>query len=178
MKRVLLIGAVVIIVLAAGAAAALYWFLSGDGIRRTLEQQASNWLGQPVQIASARAQFFPRIGLELGDVQAGNPARVTLRSVSISASLRPLLRRRIEDAVVTLADSRIELPLPFGIPTSGGETTTAGDGGGDGIRVVSVRAITLRNIVIASRGRDVTVSADSSLAGSRLELQRLTADAT
>ena len=124
MKRVLLIGAAVIIVLVVGAAGALYWFLSGDGIRRTLEQQASAWLGQPVQIGSARAQFFPRIGLELGDVRAGNPARVTLRSVSISAPLQPLLERRIEDAEVTLADSRIELPLPFSIPTTGDADTT------------------------------------------------------
>jgi uncharacterized protein involved in outer membrane biogenesis len=174
MKRVLLIGAVVIIVLVGGAAAALFWFLSGDGIRRTLEQQASNWLGQPVQIASARAQFFPRIGLELSDVRAGNPARVTLRSVSISAPLRPLLQRRIEDAVITLADSRIELPLPFDVPATGADDAAA-DGGDGGMQLVSVRAITLRNIVVASRGREVTVSADSSLGNARLELERLTA---
>ena len=177
MKRVLLIGAAVIIVLVVGAAGALYWFLSGDGIRRTLEQQASAWLGQPVQIGSARAQFFPRIGLELGDVRAGNPVRVTLRSVSISASLQPLLKRRIEDAEVTLAGSRIELPLPFSIPTTGGDDTTTPEkaSASGGIQVVSIRAITLRDITIASRGREVTVSADSSLAGSRLNLQQFTA---
>src|SRR5688572_16827190 len=177
MKRILLIGGVVIVVLVVGAAGALYWFLSGDGIRRTLEQQASVWLGQPVQIGSARAQFFPRIGLELSDVRAGNPVRVTLKSVSISAPLQPLLKRRIEDAEVTLANSRIELPLPFSIPTTGdadtkkpNEASTSG-----GMQLVSVRAITLRDITIASRGREVTVSADSSLTGSRLDLQRFTA---
>ena len=177
MKRLLVIGAVVIIVLVVGAAGALYWFLSGDGIRRTLEQQASAWLGQPVQIGSARAQFFPRIGLELSDVRAGNPVRVTLRSVSISAPLQPLLKRRIEDAEVTLANSRIELPLPFSIPTTGdADTTKPKEASTSGsLQLVSVRAITLRDITIASRGREVTVSADSSLAGSRLNLQRFTA---
>jgi uncharacterized protein involved in outer membrane biogenesis len=175
MKRVLLISAIVIIVLVIGAAGTLYWFLSGDGIRRTLEQQASAWLGQPVQIGSARTQFFPRIGLELGNVRAGNPARVTLQSVSISAPLRPLLQRRIEDAVITLADSRIELPLPFSIPTTGEDAATPADTTDGGIQLVSIRAITLRNITIASRGREVTVSADSSLAGTRLNLQRFSA---
>ena len=175
MKRVLLIGAAVIIVLVVGAAGALYWFLSGDGIRRTLERQASAWLGQPVQIASARAQFFPRIGLELSDVRAGNPARLTLQSVSISAPLRPLLQRRIEDAVITLSDSRIELPLPFSIPTTAGDSATPADTSGGGIQLLSIRAITLRDITIASRGREVTVSADSSLSGTRLNLQRFTA---
>lgn len=175
MKRVLLISATVIIVLVIGAAGALYWFLSGDGIRRTLEQQASAWLGQPVQIGSARAQFFPRIGLELGNVRAGDPARVTLQSVSISAPLRPLLQRRIEDAVITLSDSRIELPLPFSIPTTAEDTAEPADTAGGGIQLVSIRAITLRDITIASRGREVKVSADSSLAGTRLNLQRFTA---
>ena len=175
MKRVLLISAIVIIVLVTGAAGALYWFLSGDGIRRTLEQQASAWLGQPVQIGSARAQFFPRIGLELGNVRAGDPTRVTLQSVSISAPLRPLLQRRIEDAVITLSDSRIELPLPFSVPTTAEDTAAPADTAGGGIQLVSIRAITLRDITIASRGREVTVSADSSLSGTRLNLRRFTA---
>ena len=176
MKRVLIIGAAVIVVLVLGAAGALYWFLSGDGIRRTLEQQASAWLGQPVKIGSARAQFFPRIGLQLGDVRAGDPVRVTFRSVSISAPLRPLLQRRIEDADITLAGSRIELPLPFSIPSSGDGTAEPKDAdAGGGIQLVSIRAITLRNITIASRGREVTVSADSSLAATRLNLHNFTA---
>ena len=171
-----MIGVVVITVLVVGAAGALYWFLSGDGIRRTLEQQASAWLGQPVQIASARAQFFPRIGLQLSDVRAGNPVRVTLKSVSISAPLRPLLQRRIEDADITLASSRIELPLPFSIPSTGDDTTAPKDADtGGGVQLVSIRAITLRDITIASRGREVTVSADSSLAATRLNLQTFTA---
>src|SRR3569832_1142205 len=113
MKRVLIIGFTLIIVLVAGAAGFLYWFLSGDGIRRALEQQATAWLGLLVHIASARAQLYPRAGIQLTDVRLGEPARVTLQNVAISAPLRPLLSRRIEDAELTLAKSRIDLPLPF-----------------------------------------------------------------
>ena len=175
MKRALLIAGGLIIVLVALVAGGLYWFLSGDGIRRTIDRQASAWLGQPVQIGAARAQFFPRIGIQLRNVRAGNPVRVTLQSVSISAPLRPLLNRRIEDAEVTLSNSRIDLPLPFSIPMAGGDQTTASASTDGGMRLVSIRAITLRDITIASRGKQVTVSADSSLVGSRLDLQRLTA---
>jgi len=40
---------------------------------------------------------------------------------------------------------------------------------------VSVRAITLRNVTLASRGRQITVSADSSLSSAHLNLERFTA---
>ena len=177
MKRLLLIAVGTIIVLLLVAAAGLYWFLSGDGMRRALEQQASAWLGQPVQIGSARPQFLPRIGIELGDVRAGNPARVTLASVGISARLVPLFSRRIEDAEIALSGSRIELPLPFEIPAGSGDAPPEGaQPESAGIELVSVRAITLRDIVIVSRGREIRISADSSLAGNRLDVDRFTAE--
>ncbi|HZM59941.1 MAG TPA: hypothetical protein VFB85_09095, partial [Vicinamibacterales bacterium] len=95
-------GAVVLIVLAAMAAA--YWFLSGDGVRRAIEQQASAWLGQPVTVGSASGQILPRAAINLGDIRVGNPARLTLADVQLSTDLRALLNRRIEDATVTIAD--------------------------------------------------------------------------
>src|SRR5688572_117553 len=101
MRRVLLIAAAVVLLLVLAGAGALYWMLSGDGIRRALEQQASSWLGVPVQIGSARAQFVPRIGINLGDVRVGEPSRLTLASVALSTDLRALLGRRIEAAEVT-----------------------------------------------------------------------------
>ena len=176
-RKLITVTLILIIGLVVAAAAGIYWFLSGDGIRRTLEQQASAWLGQPVQIGSARAQLLPRIGIQLGDVRAGNPVRLQLRNVAISASLRPLLSRRIEDAVVTISGSRLELPLAFSIPSAKEPPADArsADQKGGGVELVSVRAITLRDVVIASRGREVTVSADSSLTGTNLEIERFTA---
>ena len=76
----------------------LYWFFSGDGMRRALEQQATAWLGQPVRIKAARGQLFPRPGIGLSGVEVGEPVRLTLSSVDLSTDLRALLNRRIEDA--------------------------------------------------------------------------------
>jgi uncharacterized protein involved in outer membrane biogenesis len=160
------------------AAGAAYWLLSGDGIRVALESQASAWLGQPVRIASATGRVFPRLGINLGDVRIGEPARMTLADVELSASLRALLSRRIDEAEVIISDSRIELPLP-NTPSSSenadADASSPAATGGAPIEIVSVRRIALRDIVIASRGREVTVSADAALAGSDLQLERLVA---
>ena len=150
--------------LLAAAAGALYWFLSGDGIRRALERQATAWLGEPVRIGRASAVLLPHAAIGLRDIQVGEPVRMTLGSVDVSAPLRALLSRRIEDAELVVSDSRIEMPLPFTLPS------------GDGA-VPSIRTIALRDVTLASRGREIRISADSSLANTQLTLSRLTATA-
>src|SRR5688572_28131504 len=97
-RRLILIGLAAIVVLLGIAVGGLHWFLSRDGIRLALEQQASGWLGQPVHIGAARAQIFPRVAIRLDDVRVGEPARVTLAEVEVSTALRALLERRIVDA--------------------------------------------------------------------------------
>jgi uncharacterized protein involved in outer membrane biogenesis len=130
-----------------------------------------------VRIGSARPQFFPRIGIELNNVRAGDPARLTLASVGISARLAPLFDRRIEEAEIALSGSRIELPLPFDLPERGANPSPDGAAADDaGVELVSVRAITLRDVVVVSRGKQITVSADSSLAANRLDISRFTAE--
>lgn len=166
----------IVLVLGAGAAGAIYWFFSGDGMRRSLERQATQWLGQPVRIASATAHLFPRVAIQLRDVRVGEPVRLSLADVEVSTSLRPLLSRRVEDAEIIVSDSRVDMPLPFSIPETGGSAPAAADGG-DGVTVASLRAITLRDIRIVSRGREIVVSAESSLTGSRLDISRFTARA-
>jgi len=175
MRKLLLYIVLAVVVLGLAATAGLYWFLSGDAMRVTLEQQASAWLGQPVRIGSARAQIFPRPGVGLQQVRVGEPVRLTLADVRLSTDLRALLNRRIEDASLVLSDSRIEMPLPFAIPESSAPETTGGAESG-GVELISVREISLRDIRIVSRGREVLVSADSALNGNRLTLTRFTAD--
>ena len=153
--------AAVVLVVAAGA---LYWFLSGDSLRRALESQATAWLGEPVRIGRATAVFVPRVAVGLRDVRVGEPVRMRLGSVDVSAPLRALLARRIEDAELVVSDSRIEMPLPFALPSGGGAAP-------------SIRTIALRDVTLASRGREIRVSADSSLANARMTLRRLTATA-
>ena len=175
MRRMLIIAAATIAAVVLVAAGGLYWFFSGDGMRRALEQQATAWLGQPVRIKAARGQLFPRPGIGLSGVEVGEPVRLTLSSVDLSTDLRALLNRRIEDARVVISDSTIQMPLPFAIPEQDGsskdETVTE-----SAVQVISVREISLRDIHIRSRGREVRVSADSSLNGNHLTLSRFTAD--
>jgi uncharacterized protein involved in outer membrane biogenesis len=175
MRKILIIGAAAIVVVLLVATLGLYWFLSGDGIRRALEQQATSWLGQPVRIKAAGAQLFPRPGIALSGVEVGEPVQLTLSSVDLSTDLRALLNRRVEDATLVISDSTMQLPLTFAIPAEGSSTTQepAADGG---IEVVSVRQISLRDVRILSRGREVRVSADSSLTGSHLTLEEFTAE--
>jgi uncharacterized protein involved in outer membrane biogenesis len=183
--RKLLVALLVALLLAvAFAAGIVLWLLSGDGIRQALEQQASARLGVPVQIGSANAQFYPRIGVRLGDVRIGTPVRATLASVSVSTGLRALLSRRIENAALVIADSRLELPLPLPrasaapvttpAPSTGESTGDSSAPGSAGLSIVSVRDISLQNVTFVSRGRDVVVSAQSSLAGDVLTLSSLT----
>src|SRR5258706_8755257 len=174
MRRLLLILVAVIAIVAAVAGGSIYWFLSGDGIRLALEQQATSWLGQPVKIGSATVRLFPRLAIALRDVRAGDPVRMTLADVELSSGLRPLLSRRVEDAEVIVSNSHIEMPLPSTLPAPGSAKTAPATGDA-GIQIISVRAITLRNITIASRGRQIMISADSSLSSAHLNLDRFTA---
>lgn len=163
-RRLVLAAIALVVVILGVAAATIYWFLAGDASRQALERQASQWLGQPVRIGAASVAFLPRVSLRLRDIRVGEPVRVTLSEVHLSAPLRPLLSRRIEDATVTVADSRIDLPLPFSLPVGGGSEAP-----------LAIRSIALRNVVLASRGREIRVSAESSLANSRLTVTSFTA---
>src|SRR5215204_1146309 len=95
-RRLVLIltGAVALVIVVLGGFA--YWMLAGDGVRLALERQATSWLGHPVRIAVANPRFFPRPGLRLEQVEVGDPVRLTLGTVDLSADGRALLSRRIE----------------------------------------------------------------------------------
>lgn len=172
MRKLLLYSVLTIVVVVVAAAGLVYWFFSGDGLRLAIEQQATAFLGQPVTVGGARAGIFPRTAIHLNDVRIGQPARVTLADVDVSTDFRELLSRRIQDATVTIANSRIQMPLPFTIPAGVEDETPAHTSGSESaIEIVSVRTIALDDIVIVSRGREVRVSAESSLAGNRLTLR-------
>ena len=178
MRRLLLILVALVVSLSAIAAGAVYWLFSGDGLRLAIEQQATAWLGQPVSVGRARAGIFPRTAIHLSNVRIGDPARVTLADVDVSTDFRELLSRRIQDATVTIANSRIEMPLPFSIPSGGDEETpgrTSTDTSKGAVEIVSIRTIALDNVVVVSRGKEVRVSEESSLTGNRLTVRRFEA---
>jgi uncharacterized protein involved in outer membrane biogenesis len=174
-RRLFYVLGALLLVMVLGAAG-VYWFLSGDGVRVALEQQASAWLGQPVRIGHATASLFPRVAVRLEEVTAGDPVGLRLSRVDLSTGLRALLSRRIDDAEVIVSGSRIEMPLPFGFPTQApSASASVAAGAASGVEVVSIRAIALRDVTIAGRGREIGLSADSALAGTRLTITSLTA---
>jgi hypothetical protein len=164
-----------VVVLLVAAAGSAYWFFARDGFRQALEAQATSWLGHPVHIGAARAQFLPRLAVGLKDVRVGEPAQLVLDEVDLASDLRPLINGRLENADVLISGSRIDMPLPFGLPgnSRSRETTTSEPA----VRIVSVRSIALRSVRIRSRGRELVVSADSSFDGKALTLERFTAEA-
>jgi uncharacterized protein involved in outer membrane biogenesis len=171
MKRIGVVVLGVLLTLVLVVTGTAYWFLSGDGVRRALERQASAWLGQPVHIRAASAALYPRPGVRLSDVTVGDPVSMTLASVGVSTDLRALVNRRIENAEVVISDSRILMPLPFARRA----TSSAGGSASDPVRFVSVRSIALDNVRLVSRGREIVVEADSAFDGSRLQVRRFQA---
>ena len=167
-RRLVLVLVASIVLLAASA----YWLLSSDAVRRSLESQASAWLDVPVSIERASPRLLPRLGVHLENVRVGAPAQVTLALVEVSTDLRALFSRRVEEAEVVIANSRLELPLGFGLPTGAARADTSDS---RGLTVGSIRTISLENVRLVSRGRELAVSVESSLDGTRLNLRSLTA---
>ena len=173
-RRLILATVAAVAVLVVVAAGAAYWFFARDGFRRALEAQATAWSGQPVRIGAARAQFLPRLAIQLEEIRVGDPVQLALEDVELAADIRPLFAGRLENADVRVSDSRIDMPLPFGLP----QPDEAGaDTSGAPVRIVSIRSIALRNVRLRSRDREIVVSADSSLDDTTLSLRRFTADA-
>jgi hypothetical protein len=175
LRRLLLATLAAAVVLVVMAAVATYVFVARDGVRRALEAQATAWIGEPVRIGAARAQFLPRIAIQLEDVRVGDPVQLDLDDVELAADFRPLLAGRIENADVLVSDSRVDMPLPFGLPRS--PDAVSDPTAPPAVRIVSIRSIALRGIRLRSRGREIVVSADSSLTGTTLALQQFTAEA-
>src|SRR5215467_106228 len=171
-RRLLLLALGIPLLAVAVLVVAFYVLMSGDAVRLALERQATSWLGQPVRIGAATARIFPRPGVTLHDVRAGEPVRLTLSDLDISTGLKPLWSRRIVDAQIAVSNSRIDLPLPFTLPEASNPGTAAPAGG---VQVESIRSIALRNITAASRGREITISADASLSNGNLAVQQFTA---
>ncbi len=173
-RRLILLAVAGLFGLVAIAIGALYWFLSNDGIRLALERQATAWLEQPVHIASVGAQIWPRPGIRLAGVTVGEPARLTLADVDVSTELMALLNRRIADAAVRIRNTRVELPLPFEIPTSGPASADAA--AAPAFAIESINSIGLENVRIVSRGRELVLSGESSFDGTRLTIRRATVE--
>jgi len=148
--------------------------LGSENVRATLERELSSRLGQPVAIGSANATIFPKVTLHLRDIAIGRPVAATLKDVQIATGLRPLLSKRIEEAEVTLADSRLTLPLPFSL-LNAAATPTAATSSTGGITIVSVRVLALDNVEFVMGPHSLRFDMSSSLDGDQLAVKSLKA---
>src|SRR5512144_435537 len=145
MKRFLVALLIIIVVLIVAAAVAVRVILGSDRVRAAVEAQASAALGQPVRVGAATAHIFPDVGLELRDVSVEGTT-TALTSVSVQTGLRALLSRRVDNARVRVADSRIEVPWLLTLMATLARAPAPPPGSSPAFTIVSVRAIELRRI--------------------------------
>jgi uncharacterized protein involved in outer membrane biogenesis len=171
MKRLILILAALVLILFIGLFVWARAALTGDGVRRALEAQLTRALGQPVAIGQAGVSIFPRVTLDLSDVTIGQPARVTVRTLHVGADLRALISRRIEHADVRLDGARVQLPLPpFAFLA---QADTANPPARAPVEIVSVDAVSFRDVEIVSGGRTLRGSVDLVPVGRGADVRRI-----
>lgn len=147
--------------------------IGGEAVRRTLEQQLSARVGQPVTIGRLGAAFVPRVALELHEVAVGAPAAATIGQLSFGTGLRGLFARRVEDAEVVIANARI--PVEMALAIVGALSSSTEPGEGSGVEVVSVRTLAFRQVELVASPRSLTIDLESALTGDRLDVTRLVA---
>ena len=152
-KIVIAVAAVLVVLLVVGA----IWVRSvfaNDGVKNAVAAQVAKALGQPVTIGGIGARIYPRVTVNLNDVGIGQPAKITVQTLSLGTDFRALLSRRIEHATVNLSGARIELPLPdFAIAS--GDSQPAADSSSP-IDIVSIDEVALNGVEIVSGGRTLT----------------------
>lgn len=171
LKRVLLGAFVLVALLSIGLFLWVRAVFTQDNVRVALAAQLSKALGQPVKVGSIAATIYPRVTVNLARVSIGEPARVQIRTLHIGTDLRALLSRRIEHARLELSGARIELPLP---PFPLGSGSTSGPPSRAPVEIVSIDAVVLRGVEIASGGRTVTGDVEVVPEGKGLTLKKVT----
>ena len=168
MKRLLILLGV-IAVLAALLAVAVRIALGGDRIKAAIESQATIALGQPVTIRTASPRFFPRVSLDLDGIAIGSSREVRIERVRLATGLRALVRRRVEEADVSVEESRIDVRWALALMAAmAGEAPGAKPPAAPSsytLTVDSVRTIALRDVTLMAGDRALLVNLDGSFTG-------------
>jgi hypothetical protein len=177
--RILVFVGIALVVLVGGAAIAVNVLLSGDRVRAALEAQATVALGHPVRIGGATPRFFPRVSLDLTEIVIGDAREVTIGTVRLSTGLRGLVRRRVEDARVSVERSTIDVRWALALLSA---LSAPSDGAGDAetpassaLTIDSIGEIAVRDVTLIAGPRKLLVDMDSSLIGDRFLLRRSSA---
>ncbi len=179
MKKLILAALILVGLAVLAVFVAVRVLLDPERVRAAVEAQAASATGLPVKIGSATVQVWPRAGVTIAEMTVGEPAQLTLARAQVSTGLRALLSRRIEDAEITVEDSRIDLIKLLGavgsLAGSPPAAKTRQPSEPPALTIVSVRAIGLRNVDLVVGDRHANVTLESALLGDRLDIRRLSA---
>ena len=162
-KKIILAATILLLVAGTGL---FFWaraILASDAVRTAVAGQLTKVLGQPVTIGRISATIFPRVTMNLGEVAIGPAGRLTAEMLHVGTDFRALLSRRVEHGIVRATGIHAELPLPA--LTIGGSETAGGQASTPPVQIVSIDAISLRQIELVSGGR--TLRADVELVPQR-----------
>ena len=171
LRRLLLLFAVLLVVSVAAAFLLLPRLLASDFVRRSVEEQIAAYLGQPVSIGGASASVFPRAALDLSNVRIGAGPSIDIARLRFVTGLRPLLSRRIEDAELSIIKGRVPLPLPFPLSRQGAAGPAVDDSAQ--VAIVSIRAIEIRDLMLASGGQEWFIQAAGAVNGDEIRFDQV-----
>lgn len=115
MKKLLLILAIPVLVIVLGVAA-LVMFVNPNQFKPMLAEQVKNQTGLDLEISGDISwQFFPSVGLELGQTSLKNPQGFqnpnlfSVSQVGVSVAVMPLLDKTLEIGSITLDGAQVHL---------------------------------------------------------------------
>ncbi len=115
MKKLLLILAIPVLVIVLGVAA-LVMFVNPNQFKPMLAEQVKNQTGLELEISGDISwQFFPSVGLELGQTSLKNPQGFqnpnlfSVNQVGVSVAVMPLLDKTLEIGSITLDGAQVYL---------------------------------------------------------------------
>jgi len=156
---------------------AAWWLVTPERIRTSLEDQASRAIGMPTHIERLSVTWFPTVALQLENVRIGDPPQVTASELDVSAGLRGILSRRVDDAALTIRKSRLDLPTLLALVSrlTKGESGGAAPQAGSGFTIASVRSIALEDVALVAGGHEILASLRGRLDPDTLTISSLRA---
>jgi uncharacterized protein involved in outer membrane biogenesis len=172
--RIVVIVAVAVLVVVAGLALAVRVLLGSDRIKAAIESQAAAALGSPVTIREAVPHLLPRIGLDLTGVTIGAKREVTIDRARLTTGIRALLGGRVEDADISVEDSRIDLRWALSLLGALAGADPKAPSSAPALTIESIGTLALRDVTLVAGARTLVVDLDSSLTdGDRFVVRRI-----
>jgi uncharacterized protein involved in outer membrane biogenesis len=160
------IAGLALLVLMLGAWLSIRMMLGGDRIKSAIEAQASAAIGKPVTIRAASPHLFPRVGLDLTGISVGTHNEVSIESATLTTGFWALMRRRVEDARISVVRSTIDVRWALDLLAAFSATPPApGSSGSTAFTIDSIGDLALRDVTLIAGTRTLRVDLDSSLTG-------------